>query len=544
MRREGRVSKHYARRGYVIELTIAEYLAYMLPRMAVPESSYMPSWPPDVFAIATSLLQRTGAYATAIDNWPPSGKVSTWETEVRGNGKIWRSDWKDRPFAPLQACWDVLLAHASRPLADVNKHRGLLDALMELCATADETCEHVGVVEDDDPRSDEEIEAELEFDFKADDLLVENSLCSEIHTSRLRVLPKRHTPQSGLTIRSFSLHLSLITTDEIRPIWNTIPSSFLREEITICLIPWPLTVNANDFVQAPSLKHELKNMPDKFDFFAYTPQTPANPVAHVNDVVTRARIRHPQINAVVLPEMALSPTQFNELETSVVERLGCVLISGTGTAQTESARCQNEVYFSVPNYGSLKQAKHHRWKLNRSQIEQYELSELDPTKDWWEHIDISSRKFMFNSLGKGRVISVLICEDLARPDPVGDLIRAVAPNLIIALLMDGPQLKGRWPGHYASSLASDPGSSVLSVTSIGMTLRSKPRDPATPRSRVIGLWHSTGEDPVEMTFQDGDEALIITLQGTYGEEWTADGRHDARTGGKIRLKGWKAFSGT
>ncbi len=264
---------------------------------------------------------------------------------------------------------------------------------------------------------------------------------------------------------------------------------------------------------------------------------------HVRDVFIRARRQRPEVNAVLLPEMALTPIEFFQLEKLIVEEHRCVLISGVGTRQTESERCRNEVHFSVPNYGSLKQAKHHRWKLDRSQIDQYELSNLEEGREWWEHIDISSRRFMFNSLGKGQVISTLICEDLARPDPVGDLIRAVAPNLIIALLMDGPQLKSRWPGHYASSLASDPGSSILSVTSIGMTLRSKPKDVHTPKSRVIALWHSGGEKPVEMEFQEGDKALIITLQATYGEEWTADGRHDKRSSGKIRLKTWESFQG-
>jgi len=35
----------------------------------------------------------------------------------------------------------------------------------------------------------------------------------------------------------------------------------------------------------------------------------------------------------------------------------------------------------------------------------------------------------------------LVCEDLARPDPVANIVRAVGPNLVIALLMDGPQTK-------------------------------------------------------------------------------------------------------
>lgn len=69
---------------------------------------------------------------------------------------------------------------------------------------------------------------------------------------------------------------------------------------------------------------------------------------------------------------------------------------------------------------------------------------------------------------------MLVCEDLARQDPAADLIRAVGPNLLIALLMDGPQLSGRWPARYASVLAEDPGTSVLTLTSLGMAERSRP----------------------------------------------------------------------
>lgn len=84
-------------------------------------------------------------------------------------------------------------------------------------------------------------------------------------------------------------------------------------------------------------------------------------------------------------------------------------------------------------------------------------------------------------------MSVVICEDLARPDPVGDLLRAVGPNLVIALLMDGPQIKERWSARYATTLAEDPGFSVLSLTSAGMSKLSRPSS-GVNRSKVIGLW--------------------------------------------------------
>ncbi len=55
---------------------------------------------------------------------------------------------------------------------------------------------------------------------------------------------------------------------------------------------------------------------------------------------------------------------------------------------------------------------------------------------------------------------------LVVPFPLRTVIRSVGPNLVIVLLMDGPQLVRRWPGKYATVLSDDPGSAVLTVTSL------------------------------------------------------------------------------
>jgi hypothetical protein len=165
----------------------------------------MPIWPADVFAIAASLLQRTGAYARAMDHWPPDGQESTWIDEVREAGRHWRQHWKHGSFTYLEKSWNVLLAKRSLELDELSEDTDLLQALIELCAVADETSNHLGIFDKDDSSSEQETEEELEFDFQADSLLEESSsLCYEIHPSRLRVLPKMHTPQTGLTIRSFA----------------------------------------------------------------------------------------------------------------------------------------------------------------------------------------------------------------------------------------------------------------------------------------------------------------------------------------------------
>jgi hypothetical protein len=148
-------------------------------------------------------------------------------------------------------------------------------------------------------------------------------------------------------------------------------------------------------------------------------------------------------------------------------------------------------------------------------------------KNWWEHVDLSDRRLLFVSL-PALVLSVLICEDLARPDPVGDLVRAVGPNLVIALLMDGPQLRGRWPERYAMALADDPGSSVLSLTSLGMSELSRPAQGAS-RSRIIALWKDRTGTSNEIELPSGCGGIVVTLSFQSEEEWSADGRRDHGT---------------
>jgi hypothetical protein len=524
-------------------LTVSDHLAQILPRTLATKTPDMPLWPADVFAVAASLLQRTGTYAAAMDHWPPDGHEDMWIDEVRNAGKEWRRLWQVAPLGYLQAAWNELLSKRAVPLEEIAQDTKLLQSLIAMCAVADESCSRIGIL-DEDAATLLEKDDEAEFVVTAEELLQRNSsLCFEIHPSRLRVLPKMHTPQSGLTIRSFSLNLALVTTSEITPNWVTYPSPFGKKPMQILFVPWPYRVEADDFRPSPRLPGEMRNMPREFDFFEYTPTARGDLIGTVYTLLEQAAVQGVEINAVLLPELAVSDAEFEDLSRLVVEDRKMVLIAGVSTPHQTDARCKNEARLAIPYYDTLAQAKHHRWKLDRNQIEQYDLTALDPERSWWEHIDLSSREFMFVSMGRGRVISVLICEDLARPDPVGDLIRAVGPNLVIALLMDGPQLKGRWPARYAASLASDPGSSVLSVTSIGMSARSKPKGPMPDRRNVVGLWHSADGDFRELELPAGSQALLLTLERTYVKEWTGDGRDDNSSAGIIRLTKCEGFPG-
>ena len=66
-------------------------------------------------------------------------------------------------------------------------------------------------------------------------------------------------------------------------------------------------------------------------------------------------------------------------------------------------------------------------------------------------------------------------KDLAQIDEAAHVMRSVGPTIVIIPLLDGPQLSSGWAARYASVLADDPGSAVLTLTSYGMACRIPPR---------------------------------------------------------------------
>jgi hypothetical protein len=125
---------------------------------------------------------------------------------------------------------------------------------------------------------------------------------------------------------------------------------------------------------------------------------------------------------------------------------------------------------------------------------------------------------------------LLVCEDLARQEPASRLVRAVGPNLVIALLMDSQQLDHRWPARYASVLAEDPGSSVLSLTSLGMIkLHSENKNHDSPVA--IGLWRDSWQPtrPKEIRLEAGAKAVVLRISQKQRNEYSTDGRKSMAT---------------
>ena len=122
----------------------------------------------------------------------------------------------------------------------------------------------------------------------------------------------------------------------------------------------------------------------------------------------------------------------------------------------------------------------------------------------------------------------MICEDLARSDPCHQVLRSIGPNIVFVLLMDGPQLPTRWPARYASTLADDPGSAVLTFTSLGLVDRTN-ATAAFPSSRAIALWKDDTGRTREIICPSSAQSVVISLKSEKATDRTLDGRENSDT---------------
>ena len=168
----------------------------------------------------------------------------------------------------------------------------------------------------------------------------------------------------------------------------------------------------------------------------------------------------------------------------------------------------------------IRQNKHHRWSLDKGQVEQYHLGgALHSHIRWWEAINVPRKAIKFVEVAE-LVLTTLVCEDLAHNDDIAQLIRSVGPTLVMNMLLDGPQLTSRWTARYASVLADDPGSAVLTLTSYGMVERSRPvgRD----ASRVIALWKDPTRGVREIPLEPGAHGILLTICMDRATRYSAD----------------------
>jgi hypothetical protein len=175
------------------------------------------------------------------------------------------------------------------------------------------------------------------------------------------------------------------------------------------------------------------------------------------------------------------------------------------------------------HWAHIRQNKHHRWSLDEGQIYQYHLGgALHPHFRWWEAMQVPRQSVQFVEFGEGGTLVSLVCEDLAQIDDVADVIRSVGPMIVITPLLDGPQLKSRWAARYASVMADDPGSAVLTLTSLGMAQRSRPH--GHKASAVVALWKDPGQGVREIPLESGAQGVLLSASADRATRRSSDGR--------------------
>jgi hypothetical protein len=158
------------------------------------------AWPPDVFALAEVILQRSQAYRFALSpppgsTWPPASSPD-WAGAVAGAARRWSAWAEDRSDAIpglLAQQWTVLRERAGSPLKDLTRARDwrLCQALLTLHAIADEACAGLGAALDATSADG------LLYRARGRELLARTGSLARIPPHLIRVLPKVRTPQEA-----------------------------------------------------------------------------------------------------------------------------------------------------------------------------------------------------------------------------------------------------------------------------------------------------------------------------------------------------------
>ncbi|MBX9926251.1 MAG: hypothetical protein K2Y05_07825 [Hyphomicrobiaceae bacterium] len=560
------------------------------PADAAPYGS-MPMSPFDVFAAVGWLLELSGAYhhimpgAHSAINSPTTSKflrvVNIDDQDIklcRRNAAIWRkaldirneNDVRARAteLHELTALWQkVFVNNGTQPVIaefeiDFPPPEWWHPAIL-LFITADEACVQAG------------------FDLVEPNVMVEALWFMDNHERRLSedhkrdrskpldyytslssarqelvcVLPKARTTPVGCTLRSLSHHLALLPSRGVaRAQWvpRYRPADSYDDKdpdkFNLLLVPFPFTITPGEFYAAAEDAHTASDV----GFFrlhqtwlhGYGQFKRARVVGWLADFVERLARRAMRqgassIDAVIFPELAFDWRVFEDLSAALKKKMPRLKFLISGLSRDDTGRHGNFVAVSALGQETslpttVLREKHHRWRLDRSQIEVYGLgSNLDPRRMWWEDIKHVDRRVDFTVFQHGSVLAVMICEDLARVDPCQELLRAVGPNIVVALLMDAPQLKTRWPARYATVLAEDPGSSVLTLTSRGLMTHQaligkldgkKPED--MKWDPVVALWRDDYNWPREIRCPIDAHGVWLQLWGAPARDRSIDGRID------------------
>lgn len=546
-------------------------------------------WPPNIFALVSMVLQRTGAYKICLiegAHW----ETKNWQTEVEHDSQRWLEainsgilsenlEFEPDLYKILGEKYEVLKreweeSHSFNKV-DLNHLRVLSDqsfvsstsdkrlreyaiALVSILAIADCCCAGLGMIATGVARNDKDNNLFKTF---ANLLLTTTGSLSTLPKFHATVLPKMRTPQSGIVLRSLSHHLTFHQT-EVEVIWRTFPwLDDNKQSMNLMVVPYPFKVFKTDFKIVQNNYHAVRYFKGKIQ-----ENTNIEFLNGLVEHVCKEASKNNEVDMLIFPEMSLSEKQYNYLlnkfsktyskfETKDLEHhngmqhclklpivVAGVLHQATQDEDTPMLTMHNEVRMAVFFCGKwydITQRKHHRWQLDRNQIIQYGLEGyFSADERWFELCSVMQRRLTILAPNGWMSLTALICEDLARQEPVAEVLRGIGPTLLTALLSDGPQVNTRWSARYASVLADDPGTAVLSLTSKGMALRSqksdgsltKPEDPL-----AVGLWKDMVKGWKVLNLEKDKNALMFTISSKFEKEYTLDGRSDEENSSVFKM---------
>jgi hypothetical protein len=505
-------------------------------------------WPPDLFALTATVLERSEAFRFAMSpplgrQWPP-GSWGDWSAEVEAAGREWAGFIDESPGTapPLLAnALGVLIAGADTPLERLATAADwpMCQALLTLHAIADEACAGLGVaLTASNP-------AGCCYRGQAREMLARRGTLARIPTHLLRVMPKARTPAApGTSVRSLSRYVT-VQRPGVSAQWHKVPARRRgieprSEHVNFLLLPWPLRVRGSDFRPVQGSVHRDTHEP--YGFFDFAPAERLD-LDLVDRMLRAALDEVDSVDVVCLPESAIAEDEVAPLEALLESYAVASLTTGVrGQPSRPDEHAGNWIHIGVsaqlekgrsPSAGDtvtgwfhIRQNKQHRWSLDTDQIYQYHLGgELHPAVRWWEGLTVPNRMIHFIEFGEGPVVVFLVCEDLAQSDDIADLVRSVGPTTIAALLLDGPQLASRWAARYASVMADDPGSGVLTLTCWGLVDRCRPH--GHDAARVVGLWKDPNQGLDEIPLEPGAQGVLLAACANPSERRSSDGRRPA-----------------
>jgi hypothetical protein len=488
-------------------------------------------WPPDMFALTHLVLQRSETYRFAFSPprgavWPPD-RVPDWGVTVADAGRRWSAWLEDRAESLptlLGEEWAVFRSAVDIPLERLSDGQDwrVTEALLTLQAIADEACAGLGVALTAGDGNGALYRA------RGRELLARKGSLSRLPVDALRVLPKVRTAPNGTSSRTLSRYVG-VHAPGVDAHWyktgardGSDPKS---EHRTFLLLPWPLRVRGSDF---RALDDSVRGRSEEpFGLFEFAPSDGLD-LDLVERTLIAALDEVTHVDIVVLPESAVAQSEIRDLETLLARYRVSGLIAGVRGEPEQSGRLpRNWVHLGMSTdhaWAHIRQNKHHRWSLNEAQIDQYHLgAALHPHTRWSEDMDVPRRSLQFLESDHGVTFASVVCEDLAQIDEVADVMRSVGPTIVITPLLDGPQLSSRWAARYASVLADDPGSAVLTLTSYGMVRRCVPNG-HTP-SPVVALWRDPVRGTREIPLEPGAHGVLLTADGDLTVRRSGDGRH-------------------